>query len=123
MRHPEQNWPARVTIVRATGLYMFVRSYTTTLRLLLFFSLFLLEAARECSQAASSVTVMHTFTAYTRKVAHDPHLYPAYVQLVSAYLEKACDTHNRDYLKKARSVLQRSMEIQPNFRGVQDDEG
>lgn len=52
---------------------------------------------------------------YTKKITHDPQLYPAYVQLASAYLDKAYDTHNPDCLKKARSLLECSMKIQPSF--------
>lgn len=53
---------------------------------------------------------------YLEKVSNHPRLYPAYAQLAQAYLEKARDTHDPTFLRKARENLRRSIDIQPNFQ-------
>lgn len=52
---------------------------------------------------------------YARKVREHSRLYPAYAQLGAAYLDKARQTHDPALLNKARTLLNRSLEIQPNF--------
>ncbi len=56
---------------------------------------------------------------YSRKIASDPKLYPVYVQLAGAYLEKAKQTHDPAYLKEAERALHRSLDIQPSLEAFQ----
>ncbi len=53
---------------------------------------------------------------YVQKVAEHPQLYPAYALLGEAYLDKARDDPDPVWLVKARSALNRSLDIQPNFQ-------
>ncbi len=55
---------------------------------------------------------------YSEKVSQHPRHYPAYALLGGAYLDKARQTHNPDFLREARRNLQRSLEIQPTFHAL-----
>ncbi len=56
---------------------------------------------------------------YQRKLEADPRLYPVYVQLAAAYLDKARETHDPAYLPKAREAVQESLAIQPSLDAYQ----
>jgi tetratricopeptide (TPR) repeat protein len=53
---------------------------------------------------------------YSKKLSADPRLYPASAALGRAYLDKARDTYDPDFLEEARAALARSMSIQPNIQ-------
>ncbi len=52
---------------------------------------------------------------YSNKISERPRHYPSYALLGAAYLDKARETFDPLWLTKARSALNRSLEIQPNF--------
>lgn len=52
---------------------------------------------------------------YSNKISEHPRHYPSYALLGAAYLDKARETFDPSWLTKARSALNRSLEIQPNF--------
>lgn len=52
---------------------------------------------------------------YQGKLAKDPNLYPVHAQLGWAYLDKATDTFDPEYVRLARASFERSLEIQPTF--------
>jgi len=56
---------------------------------------------------------------YDKKLAADPRLYPVYVQLAAAYLDKARETHDPTSLPKARQAVHRSLDIQPTLDAFQ----
>lgn len=56
---------------------------------------------------------------YQDKVRKSPKLYPAHAALAYAYLEKARDTHDPVWLKRARTSATDSVTIQPNLAGFQ----
>ena len=56
---------------------------------------------------------------YDKKLAADPRLYPVYVQLAAAYLDKARETHDPTYLPMARQAVQKSLDIQPTLDAFQ----
>lgn len=77
---------------------------------------FLAYLAAGCSQqTATRPSVDERIRYYSEKTAAQPRLYPVYAQLGAAYLDKARQTHDPSYLKRARRVLHQSLEIQPNF--------
>lgn len=52
---------------------------------------------------------------YSNKVSKHPRLHQAYALLAVAYLDKARETLDPAFLAEARSALERSIAIQPNF--------
>ena len=52
---------------------------------------------------------------YEKKLDKHPRLFAGFAQLGAAYLEKARETHDVTWLKKARHALERSLDIQPNL--------
>ncbi len=52
---------------------------------------------------------------YSDRIAEHPTLYPVFALLAGAYLDKARQTHDPVYLAQARTMLNRSIEILPNF--------
>ncbi len=52
---------------------------------------------------------------YSNKVSQHPRLHQAYALLAVAYLDKARESLDPAFLKQARSALERSITIQPNF--------
>jgi tetratricopeptide (TPR) repeat protein len=52
---------------------------------------------------------------YSNKTSEHPRHYPSYALLGAAYLDKARETLDPSWLTKARSAMNRSLEIQPNF--------
>ena len=55
---------------------------------------------------------------YEAKIAERPSNYPYYAQLGRALLDRARETHDPMVLARARSVLRRSIELQPNFEAL-----
>ena len=52
---------------------------------------------------------------YARRVSEHPRLYPVQVQLAEAYFDRAGETHDPSFLRKARESVDRSLSIQPSF--------
>ncbi len=102
-------------MIHLTNNFMKFRSYSTAWLLILCFYIASIGGCAGIIFSRGQLDSDARINYYTKKVAHDPQLYPVYVQLASTYLDKACDTHDPDYLKKARSALECSMEIQPSF--------
>lgn len=56
---------------------------------------------------------------YSHKLTANPRLYPVYVQLAAAYLDKTRETHDSTYLPKAREAVQKSLDIQQTLEAFQ----
>lgn len=69
-------------------------------------------AARAAKRPA---TAQERVLYYSRRVAEQPRLYPVHVQLAEAYLDRAAETHDPSFLKRARESVGRSLAIQPSF--------
>jgi len=54
----------------------------------------------------------------SERLETDPRLFPAYVGLGGAFLEKARLTGDPDWLREARAALERSLEIQPTYEAM-----
>ena len=74
------------------------------------------------AQAASTATpVVTTDTAiefYEAKLKQHPTLFAAHAALGAAYLDKARETHDVQWLAKGRNALNRSLELQPNLNAL-----
>ena len=82
-------------------------------------ALLMLMGLGGCAQPSVTLHEFHLderICYYARKVADHPRLYPAHALLGAAYLDKARDTPDPVWLAKARTALNRSMDIQPSFQ-------
>jgi tetratricopeptide (TPR) repeat protein len=61
------------------------------------------------------VSVDQVIEFYTQKVRQHPTVFAAHAALGAAYLDKARETHDVQWLGKARAALQRSIELQPDL--------
>jgi tetratricopeptide (TPR) repeat protein len=61
------------------------------------------------------VSVDQVIEFYTQKVQQHPTVFAAHAALGAAYLDKARETHEVQWLGKARAALQRSIELQPDL--------
>ncbi len=55
---------------------------------------------------------------YEQKLAEHPRLFAGFAELGAAYLDKARETHDVTWTRKARQALERSLEIQPNLNAL-----
>lgn len=55
---------------------------------------------------------------YQDKIAKSPEHYPSYALLGNAYLSKARETGNPEFLTNARQNVRKSLEIQPNYQAL-----
>jgi hypothetical protein len=62
-----------------------------------------------------AATVEQVIEFYEKKVQEHPTVFAAHAALGSAYLDKARETHEVQWLIKARAAAQRSIELQPNI--------
>jgi len=68
---------------------------------------------------ASTARVTERIRHYERQVEKYPRHYPAYVSLGYACLDRARQTHDAAWVRKARAYVARSLEIQPSLTGYQ----
>jgi len=82
-------------------------------------SVWVAVGAQQPSLAAATtppaVSVDQVIEFYTKKIQQHPTVFAAHAALGAAYLDKARETHDVQWLAKARSALQRSIELQPDL--------